>query len=447
MILGTARIDGRPVVVIAQDFSVFGGSAGHLGSAKLDRAATIALQSGIPLVMLLDGGGHRIQDGQNSRHYARGAGIIMQELAHLSGWAPIVGAILGFGFAGNTNFTAFADHVVMIRQRSTMGIAGPALVKVATGQVISSEALGGADVQVDQNGLADIGVESEEAAFDAIRRFLSYLPSNARAPIPVVSPTTTQSEQERSQALFDIVPANTRQSYDVRRVVDLIADEGSVYEIKPTFARNIVTSFGRLDGRSVGFIANQALELGGMLDLPACEKGAHFIAVCDAFGLPIVYLIDVPGVAIGSAAEKTMLGRRSAKLIHEIGRATVPRVSVVLRKGYGMGYVAMGGGRSFEPDASFAWPMAEVCAMSIEGAVDVAYRKDYERAPDPVARRQEIIDEMRSHVSAMQAVEGFGIDDLIDPRSTRARLIEVLARAPARRVTRRPPKFRSIPPI
>ena len=447
MILGTGKIDGRPVVVIAQDFSVYGGSSGHLGSAKLDRAATIALQAGIPLIMLLDGGGHRIQDGQSSRHYASGAGIIMQELAHLSGWAPIVGAILGFGFAGNTNFTAFADHLVMVRKRAVMGIAGPALVKVATGETISTEALGGADVQVDQNGLADVGVESEEAAFESIRKFLSYLPSNAAGPAPVVVPARTQTEVERAQALLDIVPANTRRSYDVRRVIELIADEGSVYEKKPTFARNIVTSFARLDGRPVGFIANQSLVAGGMLDAPACEKGAHFIAICDAFGLPIIYLIDVPGVAVGSAAEKTTLGRRSAKLVHEIGQSTVPRVSVVLRKGYGMGYVAMGGGRSFEPDASFAWPTAEVCAMSIDGAVDVAYRKDYEAAPDPVARRKEIIDDMRSRVSAVQAVEGFGIDDLIDPRTTRARLIEVLARAPARRVTRRPPKFRSIAPI
>lgn len=447
MILGTGRIDGRPVVLIAQDFSVFGGSAGHLGSAKLDRAATIALQSGIPLIMILDGGGHRIQDGQNSRHYASGAGIIMQELAHLSGWAPIVGAVLGFGFAGNTNFTSFADLVVMVRQRSTMGIAGPALVKVATGETITAEKLGGADVQVDQNGLADVGVDSENAAFETIRKFLSYLPSNARGLPPVVRPGSVRPEEERAEALLDIVPTNNRQSYDVRRIIDLVADEGSVYELKPSFAQNIITCFARLDGRSVGFIANQSLVLGGMLDAAACEKGAHFIAMCDAFGLPIVYLIDVPGVAVGSAAEKSMLGRRSAKLIYEIGRATVPRVSIVLRKGYGMGYVAMGGGRSFEPDASFAWPTAEICAMSIEGAVDVAYRKDYEAAPDPKARRQEIIDEMRANVGAIQAAEGFGIDDLIDPRTTRSRLIEVLARVPTRRVTRRPPKFRSIPPI
>ena len=300
--------------------------------------------------MMLDGGGHRIQDGQSSRHYASGAGIIMQELAHLSGWAPIVGAILGFGFAGNTNFTAFADHLVMVRERAVMGIAGPALVKVATGETISAETLGGADVQVDQNGLADVGVESEEAAFESIRKFLSYLPSNAAGPFRSWSRRERRPRRSGRRRCWILYRPTPGESYDVRRVIELIADEGSVYEKKPTFARNIVTSFARLDGRPVGFIANQSLVAGGMLDAPACEKGAHFIAICDAFGLPIIYLIDVPGVAVGSAAEKTTLGRRSAKLVHEIGQSTVPRVSVVLRKGYGMGYVAMGGGRSFEPD-------------------------------------------------------------------------------------------------
>lgn len=447
MIMGTARIDGRAVAVIAQDYSVFGGSTGHLGGAKLDRAARLALQAGIPLVMLLDGGGHRIQDGQSSRHYADGAGTIMQELAHLSGWAPIVSAVMGFGFAGNTNFSSFADLVVMVRNRSTMGIAGPALVKVATGEAISAEALGGADIQVRQNGLADLGVDTEDEAFAAIRRFLSYLPTNASLPPPVRQAMSSLSQAERMQALAQAIPANSKRSYDIRSIIELIADEDSVYEKKPEFAGNIVTAFARLDGRPVGFIANQPLVAGGMLDAAACEKGAHFIATCDAYGLPVIYLIDVPGAAVGSLAERTVLGRRSAKLMQAIGQATVPRISIVLRKGYGMGYVAMGGGRTFEPDAVFAWPTAEICAMSIEGATDVAYRKDYEAAPDPGARRKEIIEEMRRNVSAFKAAEGFGIDDVIDPCTTRERLIEVLSRAPARRVTRRPPKFRSIPPI
>jgi acetyl/propionyl-CoA carboxylase alpha subunit/acetyl-CoA carboxylase carboxyltransferase component len=448
ILVGTARIDGRPVAVVAQDFSVFGGSNGHLGGAKHVRIVRIALRHGLPLVWLLDGGGHRIEDGQNSRAYAN-AGPMFQELCRLSGWVPVVACLLGAGFAANTNYSALASFVVMVRDKATMGIAGPALVKAGTGEVIGTEALGGAAAQVDRHGLADIGVDSEEAALAAARRFLSYLPSNAQAAVPLAPAPDEEgaAAQARAEALLHAVPANTRRSYDVRPVIDALADEGSVFELKPTYARNLVTAFARLAGRPVGIIANQALVAAGTLDAPACEKGAHFVALCDAFGLPLIYLMDVPGFLIGSQAEDQKLGRRSARLLYELGHATVPRVSVVLRKGYGLGYYAMCGGRSFEADACFAWPTAEICAMSVEGSVDVAYRKDYEKAGDPAARRQQIIASIRAKIGPLQAAEGFGIDDLIDPRSTRRRLIEVLERAPARRDLAMPAKFRSISPI
>ncbi|MGQ3069854.1 MAG: carboxyl transferase domain-containing protein [Ferrovibrionaceae bacterium] len=444
LVAGTALIGGRPAAVVAQDFSVFGGSAGHLGSTKFDRAVALALAHGMPLAMLLDGGGHRIQDGQNSRAYAHGAPVF-HDLARLSGWVPVVAAMLGAGFAANTNYAGMADFVVMVRGRSTMGLAGPALVKAGTGEVIDVQALGGAEAQVDRHGLADLGVDNEEEAIAAVRRFLSYLPVNARIPAPLAS--VPDEDPARAEALLALVPANTRRSYDVARVIDHIADTDSVFALKPTFAPNIVTTFARLAGRPVGFVANQALALGGMLDAAACEKAARFIAQCDAFGLPLIYLIDVPGFSIGSEAERSALGRRSAKLLFELGHATVPRISVVLRKGYGLGYVAMAGGRSFDADASFAWPTAEICAMSVEGSVDVAYRADYAAAPDPAARRRELIAGIRDRIGPLQAAEGFGIDDLIDPRTTRARLIEVLDRAPARRANRQPPKYRAVPPI
>ncbi|GGC74495.1 acetyl-CoA carboxylase family protein [Chelatococcus reniformis] len=447
VVVGTARVAGRPVVVVAQDFSVFGGSAGHLGTAKMDRGIAVALKSGRPLVMLLDGGGHRIQDGQNSRHYAHGSPTF-HDLARLSGWVPVVSAVLGAGFAANTNFSGLADLIVMVRGKSTMGLAGPALVKAGTGEDISIQALGGAEAQVDHHGLADLGVASEEEAIATLRRFLSYLPDNAQAARPTVPYAEDAAvEQARAEDLLGIIPANSRRSYDVRRIVERLADADSVMELKPTFAGNIVTALGRLRGRPVGFVANQAAVLGGMLDSPACEKAAHFVGMCDAFGLPLVYLIDVPGFSIGSDAERTTLGKRSAKLIFELGQATVPRLSVVLRKGYGLGYVAMAGGRSFDADAALAWPTAEICAMSVEGSVDVAHRRAYETASDPVARRQEIIDDIRSRIGPLQAAQGFGIDDIIDPRSTRARLIEVLDRVPARRDNGVPARFRPISPI
>ena len=444
MIVGPARIDGRWAMVAAQDFTVLGGSSGVLGSAKLRRAAGQAMQQGIPLVLLLDGGGHRIQDGQDSRHFAS-ANPMFHDIARMSGWVPMVAAMLGAGFAGPTNYAGMADFVVMVRGQSTMGLAGPALVKAGTGEDIDAQELGGADAQAGRHGLADLAVDTEDAALAAVRRFLSFLPPNARAALPIV-PTDDPADR-RDEALIDLVPANTRKAYDVRRVIASITDTGSGFEIKPRFAANIVTSFARLAGRPVGIIANQPQRLGGMLDSPACEKAAHFIALCDAFGLPLIYFVDVPGFSIGSTAERTTLGRRSAKLIHELGHTSVPRISIVLRKGYGLGYFAMCGGRSFDADACLAWPTAEICAMSIEGSVDVAYRRGYQDAADPVAARQAIIDGIRAKVDSLRAAEGFGVDDVIDPRDTRSRLIDILDRAPPRRDNRMPPKFRSIIPV
>ncbi len=444
LITGTARIDGRWAVIVAQDFTVFGGSSGVLGSAKMRRTVLQASRHGLPLVMLLDGGGHRIQDGQDSRHFAA-ANPMFHDIARMSGWVPMVAAMLGAGFAGPTNYAGMADFVVMVRGQSTMGLAGPALVKAGTGEDIDAQELGGADVQAGKHGLADLAVDTEDAALDAVRRFLSYLPPNARAPLPIVA--TDDPSDRRDEGLLDLVPANTRKAYDVRRVIAAIVDRDSVFEIKPRYAANLVTGFARLAGRPVGIVANQPMRLGGMLDSPACEKGAHFIAMCDAFGLPLIYFVDVPGFSIGSTAERGTLGRRSAKLIHELGHASVPRISVVLRKGYGLGYFAMCGGRSFDADACLAWPTAEICAMSIEGSVDVAYRKKYQDADDPVAARQKIIDGIRAHVDPLRAGEGFGVDDVIDPRDTRRRLIDILDRAPPRRDNQMPPKFRSIVPV
>jgi acetyl-CoA carboxylase carboxyltransferase component len=444
VVTGTARIDGRPVAIVAQDFSVFGGSIGKLGSAKTRRLLQIAIRRGIPLVMLLDGGGHRIQDGQNSRHFAQ-ANAMFHDLARASGWIPMVALMLGAGFAGPTNYAGLADFVVMVRGLSTMGIAGPALVKAATSEETDPQTLGGAAVQVDKQGLADLGVDSEDEAFAAAKRFLSFLPGNARAAAAIAA--TDDPHDRADDALLDVVPASSRRVYDMRKVIAGIADLGSAFELKPTFAANIVTSFARLGGRPVGFVANQPLRAGGILDASACEKAAHFIALCDAFGLPLISLIDVPGFYIGSAAERTTLGRRSAKLIYEWGHTSVPRVSVVIRKGFGLGYFAMSGGRAFDADACFAWPSAQICAMSIEGAIDVAFRKEYMAAPDPQARRQEMIDATRAQTGALHAAEGFGVDDVIDPRQTRRRLIDIFEQTPPRRANDHPPKFRSIVPI
>lgn len=443
VVTGGGLIDGRPVAVVAHDFTVHGGSTGVAGSAKNNRTIQRATESGVPLVMLVEGGGHRIQDGQNSRHFAAGSRVF-HLLGMNSGWTPMVVAVLGAGFAGPSNYASMADFVVMLRGGAQMGMAGPALVKAGVGEKIDKESLGGAKLQADRYGIADLAVETEAEAMDAIRRFLSYLPSNSNEPPPLAEAVAPSADPA---SLFDLVPADQRQTYDVRNVVDVIFDEGSRFEFKPTYARNVLACFARLDGRPVAVLANNPRYLGGMLDAKACEKAARLVAMADAYGLPLITLIDVPGFAIGSAAEATGLARRSGRLLFEMAHATVPRISVTLRKGYGAGYIAMGGGRSFDPDYAFAWPTAEICAMSVEGAIDVAFRRDYERAADPMARRQELIDETRSRIGSRLAAEGFGIDDIIDPRETRGVLIRALAGAPARRPFAGPPKRRSISPI
>jgi len=444
IVTGLATIEGRWVVVTSQDFTVYGGSSSVIGSLKLARAVDKAIDSGLPLVRLLEGGGHRIQEGLDARHFASAKGIF-NAFTRASGWVPIVAAMLGPCFAGPTNHAALADYVVMVRGIATMGMAGPALVKAGTGEDIDKEALGGTALQVDETGMADLAVDSEADCFAAIRRYLSYLPANARVPAPTI-PCADPGDR-RDDALLDLVPANLRKPYDMRRVLRVLADADSVFEIKPSHARNIVTAFARLEGRPVGVIANNPLFAAGTMDANACDKAAHFIGVCDAFGLPLIYLIDVPGFSIGSTAERSRMPRRSAKLIHELGNASVPRVSIVLRKGYGLGYVAMCGGRGFGADACFAWPTAEICAMSVEGAVDIAFRKEIRTAPDPGAHRVTLIEGFKGQLGALRAAEHFGIDDVIDPRDTRRLIIECLRTAPPRRQLDMPPKYRSIAPI
>lgn len=443
-VTGNGMIDGREVCVLAQDYTILGGSIGTVADRKMWRMVDRSVDRGIPLVMMLEGGGHRIQDGMSAAHFAA-ASPIFSKLGRISGWVPNVVAIMGQGFAGPTAYAALADFVVMIKGQSTMGIAGPALVKAGTGSDITKEELGGEQRQADQQGIADLAVNSEQECLDVIKQYLSYFPKNSNEPLPIID--CHDPVDRRDEQLLELVTANSRKVYDMRKVIKIIADKSSVFEKKPSYAKNMLTCLARLDGRPVGFIANQPMHKGGILDTPACEKAAHFIALCDAFGIPLVSLIDIPGISIGEAAEDTGIGRRSGRLFYEMAMATVPLVSIVLRKGYGGGYYAMGGGRGFNADATFAWPTAEICAMSIEGAVDVAYKKKYQAADDPEAARQAMIDEIKNQTSAIHAAHDFGLDDVIDPRDTRRLLIETFNSCQPRRPDRSPPRLRSISPI
>lgn len=444
VVTGIGAVLGRPTAILAFDFTILGGSNGERGEWKVLRLLDLCLNHGYPLVMLLDGGGHRIQEGLDSRHFARGT-TLFQRFCDLSGWVPVVAAMMGPGFAGPSNFAALADFVVMVEGTSTMGIAGPALVAAATGEQLTKEELGSAEVQAGIAGIADLAVADDAAALGAVRRFLSFMPANAGLPAPVAACGDPADRQD--EALAHLIPDNPRRAYDMRKAIAAIVDHDSSFELRPTHARNILTVLARLGGRPVGIIANQPMQMGGALTAQACEKGAHFVAMCDAFGIALVYLIDVPGFLVGPTAEASGLARRSGRLLFELGQASVPRFSVVLRKGYGLAYIAMAGGRSFDADLCLAWPTAEICAMSVEGAVDVAYRKQIMAGDDPAGARAGLIARFRTQLGPLSAAEANGVDDVIDPCRTRPMLVHALARTGARRPLRPSPRHRAISPI
>lgn len=441
VVTGIAYVDGRPAAVAAFDFTVLGGSNGAVGMAKVARCAERALHDRIPLILLCDGGGHRMQEGLDSRHAAPGSPLF-RHLVDLSGLVPTVAVMMGPGFGVATNLAALSDFVVMVEGISTLGMSSAPFVQAATGERLTNEEIGGAAVQT-ARGTAHLCAADEAEALDAVRAYLSFFPAHsAEPPLRATAPWPATDVD-----LDAVVPVDPRRAYDARDLIDGLCDADSTLEISQRAAPNIVTTLGRIDGRPLAVVANQPQHLAGALDSAACEKAAHFIAVADAFGLPVLLLIDVPGFLVGSAAESTQLARRSGRLIHEIARLSVPRFSVVVRKGYGAAYIAMGGGRSADADLSLAWPTAEICAMPIEGAVDIAYRREVETADDPAAHRQELIDRFRANIDPLLAAESFGIDDVVRPSQTRELLREALGRVQPRRDPRVPGKRRTIAPI
>ncbi len=407
--------------------------------SKIERCAARCLHDRIPLVLLCDGGGHRIQEGLDSRLAAVGSQMLAR-LVDLSGLVPTVTVMMGPGFGLAANLAAMCDLVVVVRGIGTIGMSAAPFVRAGTGEDLSNEEIGGADIQAER-GVADIAAADEYEALAAVRAYLSYLPPFADGPLPRASAVRAVEVD-----LDSIVPEASRMAYDMLDVVEALADAESILEIRPTAAPNIVTGLARIDGRPLGVIGNQPRHLGGALDAGACEKAAHLAAVCDAFGLPILILIDLPGFLIGSAAESTQLARRSGRLMFELGRATVPRFSIVVRKGYGAAYIAMGGGRSIDADLSIAWPSAEISAMPIESAVDIAFGREFKAASDPASYREELIARFRAKRDPLRAASGFGIDDVVMPSATRTLLIESLSRC-RRHTDRVPGKRRTISPI
>lgn len=417
IIIGRAHVHGRPIVTVSYDFTVLGGSMGRINDEKFARARQISLRSGVPLVMFVEGGGARINERMGSttmRGHER-----FSDLSLLSGWAPIVSAIVGPSYAGHANLVALSDFAVMVEGTSA-GMAGPLLVEKATGERVTAEELGGMELHARVLGSVELDVATEADAVDAIKRYLSYFPSNSSLRPP--HHPYARLDERLPDSVYSLVPDNPNRAYDMRRLVRVILDPDSEFEIKPRFARNLITTLGRIGGHVVGVIANNPMFLAGTLDTPASDKMARFINICDAFNIPLVILCDVPGYLVGRQAEATNIVRHSMKPLWELGQSTVPLMTVVIRKAYGLAYHTMGGAE-FHPDLMVCWPSAQVSPMGAEGAVNVILAK---RPDVPEEERIALIGAFKALESPLVAARAFKVDDVIDPCDTRKALLETL---------------------
>ncbi|MEU4273229.1 acyl-CoA carboxylase subunit beta [Streptomyces sp. NPDC026092] len=421
VVTGWGSVHGRTVFVYAHDFRIFGGALGEAHAQKIHKIQDLAEAAGAPLVSLNDGAGARIQEGVTA---LAGYGGIFQRNTRSSGVIPQISVMLGPCAGGAAYSPALTDFVFMVRETSQMFITGPDVVKAVTGEEITQNGLGGADVHSATSGVAHFAYDDEEACIDDVRYLLSLLPANNRELAPVEH--SGDPVDRLNDSLLDLVPAGAGQAYDIRKVIEELVDDGEFFEVHPAWATNIVCALSRLDGHVVGIVANQPASMAGVLDIEASEKGARFVQFCDAFNIPLVTLVDVPGFLPGVDQEHNGIIRRGAKLLYAYCNATVPRISLVLRKAYGGAYIVMDS-RSIGADLALAWPINEIAVMGAEGAANVVFRREINAAEDPEAVRRERIAEYKDELMhPYYAAERGLIDDVIDPRDTRAVLIRSL---------------------
>jgi methylmalonyl-CoA decarboxylase subunit alpha len=440
------KVDGRMVTCAAYDFTVKGGSIGYTGEEKVTRLRAIALRGRWPIVWLVDSGGARIDPGSSHPDMLSlfaGSGHLFREQVVMSGVVPQVAAMVGPGAAGTAYIPGLADYVPMVKGIGTLALGGPALVKAVTGQEISEQELGGSKIHSEVSGVGDGEFEDDAACIAAVREYLSYLPSSCDAPPP--DAPCDDPVDRRDESLLDLLPESTRKPYDMYKLLRAVVDRGHLFDIKPRFARSIITCFARIGGKSVGIVANQPMHLGGILDNDSADKAAHFIQVCDAFNVPLVFFQDVPGFMVGSKVEHAGIIRHGAKMLHVMSAATVPKLTVVVRKAYGAGYYVMCG-RAYEPDLIVSWPTGEISVMGAEGMVGIAAKKLFGDS-DPLPEvRKGVVDMIQKNIDVYK-VAGWGlIDDVIDPRDTRRVLSWGLELA-AHKQIERPARKRGVMPV
>jgi propionyl-CoA carboxylase beta chain len=440
VVAGHGTVNGRRVFVFAQDFTVFGGSLSETNAEKICKIMDLAMKVGAPVIGINDSGGARIQEGVAS---LGGYADIFLRNTLASGVVPQISAIMGPCAGGAVYSPAITDFNVMVKESSYMFITGPDVIKTVTHEDVSKEELGGAMTHNSVSGVAHFAVNGDEDCLLTIRELLSYIPSNnLEDPPRLESQDPTDRMDER---LNTIVPTQSNVPYDIRDVINLVVDDGYLFEVQEHYAKNIVVGFARLGGRSVGIVANQPAFLAGVLDIDASVKAARFVRFCDCFNIPLVVFEDVPGFLPGVAQEHGGIIRHGAKLLYAFAEATVPKLTVITRKAYGGAYCVMAS-KHIRTDANFAYPTAEIAVMGAEGAVGILYRRELQEAGDPAARRAELIEEYREKFASpyIAAERGF-VDEVIEPRTTRPKLIAALEMLDTKRESLPPKKHGNIP--
>jgi propionyl-CoA carboxylase beta chain len=440
VVTGYGRIDGRLVYVFSQDFTVFGGSLSEAHAEKICKVMDLAVRNGAPIIGLNDSGGARIQEGVVS---LGGYADIFLRNTLASGVVPQISVILGPCAGGAVYSPAITDFIFMVRGTSYMFVTGPNVVKTVTHEEVTMEQLGGAETHAATSGVAHFASDSEFACLQAVRDLLRFIPANNLSEAP--RGAATDSLDRRDEALLGIVPDNPNKPYDMHEVISHVVDDGEFYEVHAEYAQNILCGFAHLGGRSIGIVANQPAVLAGVLDINASLKGARFIRFCDAFNIPLVTLEDVPGFLPGVAQEHGGIIKHGAKLLFAYCEATVPKLTVITRKAYGGAYDVMSS-KHIRGDFNVAWPTAEIAVMGPRGAVEILYRKELSGEADPQAAMEQRIEEYRARFAHPYIAAGRGyLDDIIDPRDTRPRLIDALETMQSKRDRNPPRKHGNIP--
>jgi propionyl-CoA carboxylase beta chain len=440
VVTGHGRVDGRVVYAFAQDFTVFGGSLSETNAAKICKIMDMAVRIGAPIVGLNDSGGARIQEGVLS---LGGYADIFLRNTLASGVVPQISAILGPCAGGAVYSPAITDFTIMVKGTSYMFVTGPDVIKTVTHEDVTKEDLGGAMTHNERSGVAHFAVEDDAECVALIRELLSFMPGNNLDDAPTIA--TEDAVDREDESLDRLIPPSPNQPYDMLDVIRTVADDSYFLEVHEHFAKNIVVGFARLGGRSVGIVANQPAHLAGTLDINASVKGARFVRFCDAFNIPLITFEDVPGFLPGTVQEYGGIIRHGAKLLYAFAEATVPKVTVITRKAYGGAYCVMAS-KHIRTDFNYAWPGAEIAVMGPEGAVNVLYRREIEKAADPVAFRAQKVAEFRDKFANpyVAAERGF-IDEVIRPRDTRRKLIQALGTLEHKRDKTPPKKHGNIP--